>query len=115
MAVAEINHLIIEKGTDFDETFEIYNEDGSALDINASFSGSAKLRKYPSSPVSYPFNLILDEEGNKVNISMASTITSQLPFSGRCYFDVILTYGYSNPTTKKYVKGTIIVNDSASL
>lgn len=115
MAVAEINHLSIEKGTDFDETFKIFNEDGSLLDINDSFTGSAKLRKYSTSPISYPFNLIIDDENDEVNISMASTMTAQLPFSGRCYFDIILTYGYANPTTKKYVKGTIIVNDSASL
>lgn len=115
MAVKEINSLTIEKGTTFDETFKIYNEDGSLLDIDESFTGSAKLRKYPTSPISYPFNLTLDDENNEVNVSMASTVTSVLPFSGRCYFDVILTYGYSNPTTKKYVKGTIIVNDSVSL
>ena len=115
MAVYEINSLTIEKGTTFDETFKIYNEDGSLLDINESFTGSAKLKKYPTSPISYPFILTLDEENNEVNVSMASTVTAELPFSGRCYFDVILTYGYSNPTTKKYVKGTIIVNDSVSL
>ena len=115
MAVAEINHLSIDKGTDFDESFKIYNEDGSVLDVNSSFRGSAKIRKYPTSPIAYPFNLFLDDENNEVNISMASTMTAQLPFSGRCYFDIFLTYGYTNPTTKKYVKGTIIVNDSASL
>ena len=115
MAVYEINTLTIEKGATFDETFKIYNEDGSLLGINTSFTGSAKLRKYPTSPISYPFNLVLDDENDEVNISMASTVTAQLPFSGRCYFDVILTYGYTNPTTKKYVKGTIIVNDSTSL
>lgn len=114
MAVYEINTLTIEKGATFDETFKIYNEDGSPLGINSSFTGTAKLKKHPDSQTEYPFNLILDTESDEVNISMASTITSTLP-SGRCYFDVFLTYGYSNPVTKKYIKGTIIVNDSVSL
>lgn len=113
-AVYEINSLTIDKGTDFDETFKIYNEDGTPLCINSSFTGVSKLRKYPTSENEYPFNLILDTESNEVNISMGSTMTATLP-SGRCYFDVILTYGYTHFTTKKYVKGTIIVNETASL
>lgn len=110
----EINSLQIDKGADFDETFKIFNEDGSVLEINSSFSGKAKISKYPTSPISVPFNVLLDTESNEVNISMASTVTETLPFSNRCYFDVLLTYGFSNPTTKKFVRGTIIVNDSIS-
>jgi hypothetical protein len=45
---------------------------------------------------------------------MASTMTAQLP-SGRCYFDIVLTYGFADTTTKKFVKGTIIVGETASL
>lgn len=114
MAVYEINSLKIEKGTDFDETFKIYNDDGSPLDINSSFTGVAKIRKYPASPVSYPLDLFLDENTNEVNISMGATMTTAVP-SGRCYFDIILTYGFADTTTKKFVKGTIMVEDTASL
>lgn len=114
MAVAEITSLAIEKGESFDATFTIYNEDGSKLGFDTSFTGTSKLRKYPNSPQQYPFVVTLNNADSTVNISMASTVTSQLP-SGRCYFDVLLTYGYAEPTTKKYVKGSIIVNDTASL
>jgi hypothetical protein len=114
MAVYEINSLTIEKGTDFEETFKIYNQDGTALGINSSFTGVAKIRKYPTSPVSYPLQLTLNGQTNDVNISMASTMTTQLP-SGRCYFDIVLTYGFADTTTKKFVKGTIIVGETASL
>lgn len=114
MAVAEISNLVIDKGTSFDITFNIFNEDGSELDIDNSYTGVSKLRKYPSSPVSYPFSVGLSTADNTVSISMASTVTSQLP-TGRCYFDLILTYGYAEPTTKKYVLGSIIVRDTNSL
>lgn len=113
MAVAEINHLTIEKGTDFNESFKIYNEDGIVLGINTTYSGVSKLKKYPTSPIEYPFGVSFDVINEEVSISMASTITSTLP-SGRCYFDLILTSGFSNPLTKKYVKGTIMVNESVS-
>jgi hypothetical protein len=114
MAAYEINNLVIEKGEDFDESFKIYNSDGTVLTLDSSFTGVSKLKKHPNSKTEYPFDLILDNENNEVNISMASTITSTLP-SGRCCFDVLLTYGYAEPTTKKYIKGTIIVNDTVSI
>lgn len=114
MAVAEFTNLTIQKGTDFEATFNIFNEDESEFDITGSFVGISKLRKYPESSVSYPFQVTLNEVENNVTISMASTITSTLP-SGRCYFDVLLTYGYAETTTKKFVSGTIIVQDTASL
>jgi len=114
MAVYEINSLTLEKGADFDETFKILNEDGTVLGINTSFTGVSKIGKYDTSPVKYPFVVTLDIESDEVNVSMAKTMTSTLPFSGRCYFDVILTYGFVDTTTKKFIKGTILVNDSVS-
>lgn len=114
MSVYEITTLTIEKGATFDETFKIYNEDGTTLGINSSFSGVAKISKYPSSPTKYPLTVNLYSDTDEVNISMAATMTAQLP-SGRCYFDVLLTYGFEEPTTKKFVKGTLIVGDTASL
>jgi hypothetical protein len=114
MAVYEINSLTIQKGTDFEETFNIFNEDGTPLGINTSFIGTAKLAKYPSSPTKYPFNVYLSEENSTITLSMASTMTSQLP-SGRCHFDVLLSYGFAETTTKEFIKGTIIVQDTTSL
>lgn len=113
MAVAEITNLTIDKGEDFDATFTIYNEDGSKLGFNTSFTGVSKLRKYPSSPKEYPFEVTLNNNNSSVTISMASTVTSQLP-SGRCYYDVMLTSGQT-PKTKKYVTGTLIVRDTTTL
>jgi hypothetical protein len=114
MAVSEFTNLKIEKGTDFEATFNIFNEDESEFDITSNFVGVSKLRKYSTSPTSYPFEVTLNDVENNVTISMASTMTSALP-SGRCVFDILLTYGYADTTTKKFVQGTIIVEDTASL
>jgi hypothetical protein len=113
MAVYEINNFTIEKGTDFNETFVVINEDGSVLDLNSSFTGTAKICKSYTSQ-KYPLIVNIYQDTNEVNISMGSTMTSQLP-SGRCYFDVILTYGFAERYSKKFVKGSIIVGDTASL
>ena len=115
MAVYEINSLTIQKGTDFDASFTIFNDDNSPLGINSSFVGTAKLRKYPGAVKEYPFDVELDEQESSVIISMANTVTSTLP-SGRCYFDVLLTYGFAeSTTTKKFITGSIIVQDTSSL
>jgi len=114
MAVYEINSLTIQKGTDFDASFNIFNEDGSPLGINSSFVGTSKLRKYPGAVKEFPFQVDLSEEDSSVIISMASTMTSELP-SGRCYFDILLTSGFVELTTKKYITGSIIVQDTSSL
>ena len=114
MAVYEVNNLIIHKGTDFTKTFsDIVNEDGSPLGITSSYSGVSKLRKHSTSEDSFPFNVALDINEDTITISMASTITSTLP-SGRCYFDILLASG-ENSTTKKYISGTLIVQDTCSL
>jgi hypothetical protein len=114
MAVYEINNLTIQKGADFDAVFNIYNEDGSPLGINSSFIGISKLRKYPGAVKEYPFEVDLNNQESSVMISMASTMTSKLP-SGRCYFDVLLSYGYVETVTKKFISGSIIVQDTTSL
>jgi len=114
MLIYEINNLVIEKGTDFSKSIKLYNEDRSPLGINTSFSGVSKLRKHPSSISVYSFKVGINTNDSSVNISMASSITSQLP-SGRCYFDILLTHGLINPLTEKTVYGTIMVNDTVSL
>ena len=82
--------------------------------VDSSFVGVSKICKYPGSSTEHPFDVYLDEINSAVNISMASTMTTELP-SGRCYFDILLTYGYADTTTKKFVSGTIIVQDTSSL
>lgn len=114
MAVYEVNNLTIKKGTTFNETFTISNEDGTPLDINNSYSAVAKIRKYPSDPTSYSFDVIIDEITSSINISMNEETTAQLP-TGRCYFDILISYGYVDTTTKAVVQGTIIVQETASL
>lgn len=113
MAVYEINNLTIQKGTNFEETFTIFNEDGTPLGINSSFVATSKIARHPSSATKYPFEVYLNESESSVTISMASTMTAQLP-SGRCSFDVFLTYGFSEPITKEFIKGTIVVYDTIS-
>jgi hypothetical protein len=111
MAVTSIN-LTIEKGTDFEATFIVSAEDGSSLNFT-SHSATAKIRKYPSSPISFEFNVSLNIAESSIKITMPRETTLLLP-TGRNYFDILLKYETENRVTK-VVTGTIIVEETSAL
>lgn len=110
MSVAAVN-LILEKGTDFEAEFNIQAADATPLTLGA-FTGVAKIRKYPTSPTSYPFVVIIDPVDPNIKISMGKTDTMRLE-SGRNYFDIFITETATGLTSKA-VEGSIIVYDSVS-
>ncbi len=111
MAVTSIN-LTIEKGTDFEAIFIISAEDGSSLNFT-SHSATAKIRKYPSSPISFDFDVSLNISESSIKITMPRETTALLP-TGRNYFDILLKYEIDNKVTK-VVAGTIIVEETSAL
>lgn len=120
MAVAVVN-LNLEKGTDFDAKFKIFQSDSSNYQFSQFYSGKAKIRKYPSSPVFHEFKVDIIAQSGEIIISMAKT-TTELLSSGRNYYDVLITGPARNPNgigvtyaTSKVVEGSIIVSDTASV
>jgi hypothetical protein len=111
MAVTSIN-LTIEKGTDFEAIFIVSAEDGSSLNFNSHIA-TAKIRKYPSSPIFFEFDVELNISQSSIKITMDRETTALLP-TGRNYFDILLKYEIDNKVTK-VVTGTIIVEETAAL
>jgi hypothetical protein len=101
MAVAEISNIVIEKGTDFEAIFIISAEDGSSLNFN-SHTATAKIRKYPSSPASFQFNVLLNISESSIKITMPRATTALLP-TGRNYFDILLIF-FNNCLFKSFLK-----------
>ena len=108
MAVPEVTHLTIERGTDFEATFNI-SEIFFPLSLSESVVTS-RIRKYPTSTRQLTFDWEIDEDNRNITIALDSGKTMFLT-SGRNYFDVIIT-----KNAKKYsvVKGTIIVEESST-
>jgi hypothetical protein len=106
MAVTEINDLSIEKGTDFEKVFYVFNDANEPLMFALDSVGSATISKYPTSPVSHSF--VVGITTGAITIGMAKTITTELE-PGRNYFNVLVE---SDGTTIKFAKGTIIVNST---
>lgn len=109
MAAFEVPTLLIEKGTDFEATFTILDVDGTLIDLSGN-TAVAKLKKHPSSSNSYEFDIFINSEDSTIRISMTDGMTATLP-NGRCYFDVLLTYGN---TTTRPITGTAIVSETSS-
>jgi hypothetical protein len=111
MAVYAAN-FILDKGTDFEEELNLTEDDGSPLNL-VGYIGSAKIRKYPTSPKYKPFTItFIDREQGRLKISLSNTQTSGLQ-AGRNYYDLLLTDGTGK--VRKVIEGNIIVNETSTL
>lgn len=111
MSVPVVN-LRLEKGTDFEATFDITQSDGSVLPLN-NYSATAKIRKHPTATTSKSFSTTITVASGKIKISMSAANTSTLT-SGRNYYDVIITESTSGKITKVF-EGMIMVIDTVSI
>lgn len=111
MSVPVVN-IIIEKGTNFEATYEVTNADDSVYAL-ANQSATAKIRKHPTASTSKSFQTTVTVATGKILISMGSTVTADLT-PGRNYYDVILTNS-SNGKVTKIFEGTAIVKDTVSV
>ena len=111
MAVYAFNYTL-EKGTDFETEIDLTEDDGSPLNL-VNYLGSAKIRKYSTSPKFKAFTItFIDRQQGRIKISLSNTQTSGLE-AGRNYYYMFLTDG--NGKIKKVIEGNIIVNESATL
>lgn len=111
MAAVSVVNIVIQKGTDFEETFSLTAEDGLGLNLTG-FSATAKLKKHPSSTTSYDFSTVITIGDSTIKIVMADNVTSTLP-SGRCYYDLIITS--SGGVVSKVIQGTALVEESVTV
>lgn len=110
MAVPSVN-ITIEKGVNFENTFTVNNSDNTPLSL-VGHSAVAKVKKHHSSTTSYPFTILITASLGKIQLSMGSTITSQLP-EGRNYYDIVVT---SNDGIKtRVIEGMALVTPSVSV
>jgi len=108
--MAAVVNLIIEKGTDFEESFDVTNPDGTVVPLTG-FSAVSKIKKYPESSTSTSFSVGITSETGKIAISIANTVTAALS-PGRYYYDVIIISPESKKT--KIVEGMALVTSSPS-
>jgi hypothetical protein len=111
MAVPVVN-LVLEKGTTFTATFNVFEPDARPATFN-NFSAVCKIKKYPTSPISYNCQVEITAATGTIKVSMAKTTTTELE-SGRNYYDIIFTNNIDG-TSFRVLEGSIIVSDSISV
>ena len=111
MAVAEITNIVIEKGTDFEATFNLFDPDQSASVLSGLTTTYATIRKYPDATNGEEFAKTITAGTGTIKLELTAAQTSRLQ-AGRNFFDVVLTL---NSRRIKVIKGTAIVEESASV
>lgn len=111
MTVPSVN-LTLDKGTDFEAIFTVTNSDGSIVALN-NHSAISKIRKYPSSESYKSFQTTITTSTGEIKVSMAASITSQLP-TGRSYYDVTILQSTTGKITKVF-EGMILIKDTVSV
>jgi len=111
MAAIEVSDIKIYKGTDFEQDFQLSNENGSPINL-VGCDVVSKIKKYPGSKTFNTFHVYyVNEATGLVRLSMSSSFTIFLT-EGRNYFDVFVVY--PNSKIKPVLKGTAIVEETSS-
>lgn len=111
MAVAEVTSIVIEKGTYFEATFNLFDADNSSSFLSGLTETYASIRKHPTANSYEEFTKEILISTGSIILSLTPEQTSRLS-AGRNYFDVVITI---NNKKIKVIKGTAIVEESVSV
>lgn len=111
MSIPAVN-LTIEKGTDFEATFNVSNSDGSVFSL-LNYTATSKIRKHPTATTAKSFSTSITVATGEIKISMGSSATAELS-AGRNYYDVIITQSGGGKIQKVF-EGTVIVSETVSV
>ena len=99
-----VNNLTINIGTDFTQTYDLYQSGGKVIDLTG-YSAASSLRKHRDSNTAVSFVVgFPDRTNGKIKISIPSWTTSRLK-PGRYVYDIMMTK--SNGDKAIIVEGTI--------
>ena len=106
-----VNNLTINIGTDFVQTYDLYQSGGKVIDLTG-YSAASSLRKHRDSGTAVSFTVgFTDRQNGKIKISIPSWTTSRLK-PGRYVYDILMT----KPNGDKgiIVEGTILARAGIS-
>lgn len=110
MSVYVVN-LMIDKGADFQQTFDLTASNGQALNLE-NYSAAAQMRKHGKSKTAFAFTVsFTDRAAGQIKIEMADTTTRDIK-AGRYVYDIILTD--SNSDKIKVLEGQALVRETVT-
>ena len=108
-------NFTLEKGTDFETELNLTEDDGSPLNL-VGYIGSAKIRKYPTSPKYKPFTItFIDRERGRVKISLSNTQTagSFITYSSGTTYNGSTSITISANGSSSNTANTLVARDSS--
>ena len=85
-----VNNLTINIGTDFVQTYDLYQSGGKVIDLTG-YSAASSLRKHRDSGTAVSFTVgFPDRTNGKIKISIPSWTTNRLK-PGRYVYDILMT------------------------
>jgi hypothetical protein len=110
MSVRVVN-LVIPQGADFQNSFILEDVNNTPIDLT-NYSGISQIKKHPSSKTNVGFAVSFPNPTlGQVQISLASTVTSQIKF-GKYVYDLLLTN--NSGTKSRVIEGTVTVTAGVS-
>jgi hypothetical protein len=107
----EIVNYAIFKGTDFEEDFQLTNQNGNVINLTGS-SILAKIQKYPGSKLFNTFSVAyINRPQGIIKLLMSKNSTLFLE-AGRNYFDMFVVY--PNNKIEIVARGTILVHETTT-
>ena len=106
-----VNNLTINIGTDFVQTYDLYQSGGKVIDLTG-YGAASSLRKHRDSGTAVSFTVgFPDRQNGKIKISIPSWTTARLK-PGRYVYDILMT----KPNGDKgiIVEGTILARAGIS-
>jgi hypothetical protein len=113
MAAVYVNNLVVNAGSDFDQTFILEGANtNSALDLSG-YTVVAQMRKWAgsSSATSFTATIISPYTSGKITLSLTSTQTSSLK-AGRYVYDIVITDLSGSKT--RVVEGMVLVTEGVT-
>tara|TARA_B100001939_G_C16623370_1_gene480273 strand:- start:46 stop:387 length:342 start_codon:yes stop_codon:yes gene_type:complete len=112
MAAVYVSNIVINEGADFDQTFNLSNSSNEPLDLS-DYTVESQLRKHAGSSTKTDFTTtIVDASDGRIEIGLASSITSSLK-PGRYVYDIVITKTGNSKKTR-VIEGSALVREGVT-
>ena len=111
--LAAVTNLIVYQGTDFQTTFFVTNDNGSAFDLT-DYTGASLIKKHyeSSTSVAMQVNINPPENTGSVTLTLPNDVTASM-IPGKYVYDVVLTSSFG--IKSRVLEGILTVVEGVTL
>lgn len=112
MAAVYVSNLVVNCGTDFNQTFTLEDTDSSSAYNLTGVTAAAQMRKHAGSSTAIDFtvSIVVPETDGKLILSLSDTQTASIK-PGRYVYDIVITNG---ETKTRVIEGMVLVREGVT-